>query len=155
VSAINESKTKEFEERNNKALSDLKTEWGDAYEQNMDQAKTGFRDQLAIEIRCFFRIIKVWQLYYLRLVSVHLLQVQVSGEDGKIVLEDLMNFCGVDRPSFDVNNVNATFLNEGTRAVHSPSAQTTPVPAEPALLLLFFVAFLRLFLKSLGNRTSL
>jgi hypothetical protein len=40
-----------------------------------------------------------------------------SGEDGKIVLDDLMNFCGVDRPSFDVNNVNATFLNEGTRAV--------------------------------------
>jgi hypothetical protein len=28
-----------------------------------------------------------------------------------------MNFCGVDRPSFDVNNVNTTFLNEGTRAV--------------------------------------
>jgi hypothetical protein len=28
-----------------------------------------------------------------------------------------MNFCGVDRPSFDVNNVNATFLNEGARTV--------------------------------------
>jgi hypothetical protein len=44
VSALTESKTKEFEERNNKALSDLKTEWGDAYEQKMDQAKAGFRD---------------------------------------------------------------------------------------------------------------
>jgi hypothetical protein len=31
-----------------------------------------------IELRCFFRIIKVWQFYYLRLVSVHLLQVQVT-----------------------------------------------------------------------------
>jgi hypothetical protein len=40
-----------------------------------------------------------------------------SGEDGKIVLDDLMNFCGVDRPSFDVNNVNVTFLNEGARSV--------------------------------------
>jgi hypothetical protein len=44
VSALSESKTKEVEERNNKALSDLKTEWGDGYEQKMDQAKTGFRD---------------------------------------------------------------------------------------------------------------
>ena len=44
VSALSESKTKELEERSNKALSDLKTEWGDAYEQKMDQAKTGFRD---------------------------------------------------------------------------------------------------------------
>jgi hypothetical protein len=40
-----------------------------------------------------------------------------SSEDGKIVLDDLMSFCGVDRPSFDVNNVNATFLNEGARTV--------------------------------------
>jgi hypothetical protein len=40
-----------------------------------------------------------------------------SGEDGKIVLDDLLNFCGVGRPSFDVNNVNATFLNEGARTV--------------------------------------
>jgi hypothetical protein len=40
-----------------------------------------------------------------------------GGVDGKLVLEDLMAFCGIEEPSYNVDNVNETFLREGAKMV--------------------------------------
>jgi hypothetical protein len=38
-------------------------------------------------------------------------------DEGKMVLDDLMKFCGVDKVSADFGNPNVTYYREGGRAV--------------------------------------
>lgn len=44
VSSLNDNRVKEMEERNEQTLAELKTKWGDKYDQKMDLAKAGFRE---------------------------------------------------------------------------------------------------------------